>query len=696
MQHIGGLRALGGKRSVELIAAAVLVAAVVPAHAQDVPAGEAMPAPDGVQNSGVIVYTPDFFASYSPSTALDMINRIPGFSLNAGNSSTRGLAGTAGNVLIDADVPTSKSDSIRELLERIPAANVERIELVRGGAPGIDMHGYSVVANVVMKRVRTREWVGELNSYIYPDAGLGPQGRLTYTARDGERQTQFSLYGTRDRTGTTSHGTRVRTDPGGAVIQSADLDTRDRIYSFSARGSIDRPTGGGGKLHLNGLLGYDTSDIWQDFTIRSGSGADEHAEASDRNLGGEFSATWSKPVGGDTEIELTALQRLGHDTYDQLSQSGSGNSDFSLQSTSGESVGRVILRYKPEGALSFEGGGEFAYNWLDSSTGYVSNGSRIALPNENVFVNELRGEAFTQATWHASKSLTLEATLRAEVSRIAQSGDTDQSKSFFYPKPRVQLTWIPGKGHQFRLRYEHIVGQLDFDDFVASSEIELGTVAGGNADLKPQQTTVYEAGYEFRFWGKGAFTALYQHYEYQDIVDYIPLIGGYDAVGNIGSGSGDLLETTATLPFDKVGLKGVRLYVRTAWYWTRATDPLTGEIRRISGAGHFGCTVNFSHDIDDGRWSWGVEHGCNLDQDYTYRVRELRDYRLPPLVTIYAQWKPNPDWTIRIEGGNVTDVTQRYVRDIYSGPRNTAPLLYRERRETQFDPWIYLKIRKRL
>ena len=65
-------------------------------------------------------------------------------------------------------------------------------------------------------------------------------------------------------------------------------------------------------------------------------------------------------------------------------------------------------------------------------------------------------------------------------------------------------------------------------------------------------------------------------------------------------------------------------------------------------------------------------------------------------MTIYAQWKPNPDWTIRIEGGNVTDVTQRYVRDIYSGPRNTAPLLYRERRETQFDPWIYLKIRKRL
>ncbi len=47
----------------------------------------------------------------------------------------------------------------------------------------------------------------------------------------------------------------------------------------------------------------------------------------------------------------------------------------------------------------------------------------------------------------ADGALTLEAGMRSELSRISQAGDTDKSKSFFYPKPRLQLTWVPGKGH---------------------------------------------------------------------------------------------------------------------------------------------------------------------------------------------------------------------------------------------------------
>ena len=38
------------------------------------------------------------------------------------------------------------------ILQRIPAASVERIEVIRGSAPGIDMQGQSVVANVVRKK----------------------------------------------------------------------------------------------------------------------------------------------------------------------------------------------------------------------------------------------------------------------------------------------------------------------------------------------------------------------------------------------------------------------------------------------------------------------------------------------------------------------------------------------------------------
>ena len=42
------------------------------------------PATDASQ-TGVLVFTPDFFAAQRPNTALDMVNRVPGFSIDNGS-----------------------------------------------------------------------------------------------------------------------------------------------------------------------------------------------------------------------------------------------------------------------------------------------------------------------------------------------------------------------------------------------------------------------------------------------------------------------------------------------------------------------------------------------------------------------------------------------------------------------------------
>src|SRR5690606_29977956 len=128
-----------------------------------------------------------FFADARPNNALDMIQRLPGFGLDTGNNSTRGFAGAAGNVLIDGDRPSSKSDSLDQVLRRIAAGSVERIELIRGGAPGIDMQGRAVIANVVLKRTVTVERVLEANAYIYPDGYVGPLIAGQFSRREGDR-----------------------------------------------------------------------------------------------------------------------------------------------------------------------------------------------------------------------------------------------------------------------------------------------------------------------------------------------------------------------------------------------------------------------------------------------------------------------------------------------------------------------------
>ena len=96
--------------------------------------------------ASIMAYPAAFFASAQPNTAMDMIGRLPGFNFDGGDG-VRGFSGAAGNVLIDSERPATKSDDLESILRRIPATQVERIEVIRGGAPGIDMQGQSVVAN---------------------------------------------------------------------------------------------------------------------------------------------------------------------------------------------------------------------------------------------------------------------------------------------------------------------------------------------------------------------------------------------------------------------------------------------------------------------------------------------------------------------------------------------------------------------
>src|SRR6185437_6075656 len=104
-----------------------------------------------VAPANITSYPASFFTDAHPANASDMVARLPGFSLDTGDNA-RGFAGTAGNVLIDGARPTAKTDDLQTILSRIPASDVERIDLIRGAVPGIDLHGQSVVANIIRRQ----------------------------------------------------------------------------------------------------------------------------------------------------------------------------------------------------------------------------------------------------------------------------------------------------------------------------------------------------------------------------------------------------------------------------------------------------------------------------------------------------------------------------------------------------------------
>ena len=93
----------------------------------------AMAEPDtGSPASAGIDYAPADFAQYNPQTALDMVNRIPGFSIQGDDDGSRGFGQASGNVLINGQRVSGKSNGAEATLGRISATRVVRIEVVDG------------------------------------------------------------------------------------------------------------------------------------------------------------------------------------------------------------------------------------------------------------------------------------------------------------------------------------------------------------------------------------------------------------------------------------------------------------------------------------------------------------------------------------------------------------------------------------
>ena len=79
-------------------------------------------------------YTLDYFEQFQPNTAQDMITRVPGFTLQDSDDNQRGFGQASLNILINGRRPSAKSQNANDILGRIPAENVIRIEILDGAS----------------------------------------------------------------------------------------------------------------------------------------------------------------------------------------------------------------------------------------------------------------------------------------------------------------------------------------------------------------------------------------------------------------------------------------------------------------------------------------------------------------------------------------------------------------------------------
>ncbi len=668
------------------LAVAALAALASPALAQEDEA------------SNVTPYPRSFFTEFRPNTARDMINRLPGFSFVDGGNA-RGFAGNAGNVLIDGERPPSRGDSLGDILGRIPASAVERIDLIRGGADGIDMQGRAIIANIIRR----------------PDGGLtgSALASVDYDNRNGlDRRFEATAQhqaGGRVFEGSVSHFTsddyglerRIREDVAGVVTEHG-LERRHGHFEIAeAKGSAEFALLGG-QMRANGqlTLQHYGSDNVEDLLIPSGFNSFQDVG---QRTAGEAGVRYTRNLPADFSMEVIGFQSL----YDRESQDQSTRPAFrsggSGDEDGGESIGSIALHSPAYGAWRFDGGTEVAYNWVESFRLRTINGAPLSLSGDQSRVEELRNDTHLVAIWSPSSTLNVEAGARYERSTIT-AGPVEKTLNFL--KPRVNISWTPKAGHQFGLRAERIVDQLSFGSFQSSVNFNstLGnTIFGvGNNELEPTHQWLFEGRYEHRFGREGVFVAQVTHRRIEDFAarTVVPAPTAtdpnrtFEITANVGDAERTNYSVDATLPLDRYGLEGGLFKLGFDVRTSKIVDPVvTTLVRRLNGDEPFGWNATLTQNIKSRNLSWSISANGG-DKAKNHQPRTVSFYDNEFTLNANVSWRPRPDVTLSGGVNNILQGDDYNGLTFYTAPRNVGVPLYFEESLTPGTRAVYVTLRK--
>ena len=597
----------------------------------------------------------------------------------------RGYTGSRGNVLFDGRTPSGKQDSLEQMLKRIPATSVLRIELIRGGTKGAATGGFDLVANVVRKPQVAS--AGSLLAGISAadEIGIRPDGRAEYS-RDGARSRfEGAIELDTEIDEDFGAGEIVESGPDGLAVETIDRDEREYVRTLSASAEHKIALGHGELVtNLSGARELTRESI---RSIEDGIAIE--ALERERIWSAEIGAQYKAPLGGG-ELETLIVHRsewLDADAEEEEEL-------FSQNTRNRETLARAEFR-REEDAFQLFGSIEGALNKLTGDAELSSDGVPVPIGGSDVHVTERRAEAAVGAIWQANKYVSFEPSLRGEYSAIRSTGDASQDDDFLFLKPRIRLSW-DNRRTRVQATLEREAAQLDFMDFVASAELDRDDVVAGAPALKPPTTWSFNTMFEQRFWEGGALILTFRRERIDDVIDRIMVESGgefFDATGNIGRGKRTSIRAEFTAPLDRLGLKGMEIRADLTFLKSRVTDPTTGEKRAISEDKPFEGELRFTHDLPGGRWSWGVD-ATLTEKEREFRFDEVRRERTGTALGMHVEFRPTAKWRIRGEVENVAWENLTDEREEYHGPRSFGVLEFFENRRINTDPIFTLSVRR--
>lgn len=639
-------------------------------------------APPVLQGQRTTTYDAAFFAQYAPRSALDIARRVPGFALDLGDQNVRGFAGAAGNVVLSGARPSSKSESLEQTLARIPAQQVTRVEVGPGDLYGADYAGKSQVLNIILAASGAKAIEGNLTAAVrrFRNRGLlVPDGTASVVLHRGP--SEFNLSAGLNRFDRIENGIDDFRKPAEGPV----VEHRIKVNKYPQRqpfAAINWALGSAADnaIHINARIQKDVNGVRQTNRVIPAVGAEhddtlvQHYLQPGYELGGDIARPFAKGA-----LKLVALATRKHRDYEDVYAGGPpvlGGFRQVQKADQGETIGRLSWTRADLSGFSLDAGAEAAYNSLDNHLTFSvvnPDGSQtpIDLPIDNATVTEKRAEGYVSIGRQLSPTLHVDGGIRYETSKLEVRGDAKADRALSFWKPDIALDWNQ-RGWHARASVRRTVAQLNFYDFISAADISAGRVNGGNADLVPQQTWEYRFTLEHPLLKTGLVKLDLGYDQVNQLQDRILTDDGFDAPGNLGTGTRRFVTLNIDAPLDRLGIKGGRLKASTTLQRTRVEDPSTHLPRHWSDFWP-SWQWNLDYRQDLGRFSYGATLQDHAHFTF-FRTDELDDFWNGGVYgTAFVEFRPNGKTTITLDVDNALNTRALRHRTFFS-PNRTNPL----------------------
>lgn len=646
------------------------------------------------QSAALDSYAPEFFSQFQPNTALDMVERIPGFTLRS-SGSERGFGEAETNVLINGRRPSTKTQSANDILSQISARSVVRIELLDGASldiPGLSGQVVNIVARAVDLsgnwRYAARFENGTEPQILEGEVNLsGTRGDLGFTV--GLEIGQFTF--TEDSVETYFDTSRI-------VIEDRTEDVFLRNTNPSANLALTwTPQTGRFANHVANFnasieMDNDNNGIREIYTAidPTRTSGESFATIGEDEIEVEMSGDYAFPlqIGRfDGTLKFIALNQISDGENETVFVNAAAGQTairtaFAEDFKDGETIARAEYGFKLNDAHDVQVSAEYAFNFLETETRFENN--FVAPVLDTVRVEEDRFNARLTDSWQIQPDLSLQASIGAEYSSLQVVNPRSAARNFFRPKGFAAISYKASDRYSIRAQVERSVGQLNFGTFVSDRSLADNLVTAGNTQIKPSQS--WDMSVEFERTDDTLLSGRIRPYleVIEDPIDRVLIGNNAEGPGNLDSAIRYGLDANATLLFDTLGVPGLRLELEGGIGDSNIDDPLTSVSRQVNFNEEYRYSLFARYDIPSSNFA--LTSQINNDESSPFfRLDEVRTIDVHrPFLSLGVIHKNFFGMQLSVTGTNLLDNIVIQERDRFLGAdRRLGSLSLTERFERQ-------------